>query len=320
MVASVPVDLPSIIEVPPRRAAQHLYALSRDLYAPVLTNFAARCLDELRVERGGLNICLARDGISLFLAQRVLLHVAPARFHGVAPRQVQLAYLSRHLARDGSHCTATRALVESYLNDQGLRHARSVTFVDIGIHGTIQDELQRWYPTYDIRGHYLIYHRRSGDPNASRKRGYLVGDPAAEDATYYLRREVIHLLEDLWSGVYESVTVLRPATAQGRGVHVHPVLQRLGTRSRLRVRTTTLRRLKRAALRGVVDGVAQAACVGKIGRLRGVAGRNQITDQAQQLADWIASTREEWSPDAWLWRALIRPDRAHGGRWDEANE
>jgi hypothetical protein len=320
MVASVPVDLPGIVEVPPGRAAQYLYALSRDLYAPVLTAFAVRCLDDLRAKRGGLNICLARDGISPFLAQRVLLHVAPARFRGVVPRQVQLAYLSRQLVRDGSLCTVTRALVEGYLHDQGLRRTHAVTLVDMGIHGSIQDALQRWYPTHDIRGHYLIYHRRADDPNASRKRGFLVGDPAAEDAASFLRREVIHLLEDLWSGVYESVTALRPAAALGRRVHVHPVLHRLGTCSRLRVRTITLRRLKRAALRGVVDGVAQAAGAGKIGHLRGVASRNQVTDQAQRLADWIASTREERSPDAWLWRALVRPDRSDSERRSDANE
>lgn len=320
MAAAVPADLASIVEASPQRAAQRLYTLSRDLYAPVLTAFAERCLDDLRADPSGVNICLARDGISPFLAQQVLLHVAPARFRGVGPRQVRLAYLSRRLARDGSRRTTTRALVESYLNDQGLRRAHAVTFVDIGIYGSIQDELQRWYPEHDFRGHYLIYRCRSGDPNATRKRGFLVGDPAAEDMVSYLRREVIHLLEDLWSGVYESVTTLRQTAVQGQDAHVHPVLQPLGTRSRLQTPADTLRRLKRAALRGVVDGVAQAGSAGKVGRLRGAARRSQITGQAQRLIDWIASTREEGSPDSWLWRALIRPDRTEGGRCGEANE
>jgi hypothetical protein len=308
MMASPPFDLLGSFELLPEHAAHQLYAVSRDLYAPILAAFAARCLDDLRVARNGLNLCLARDGISSFLAQRVLLRVTPARFRGVSSRQVRLAYLSRHLVREGCACVATRRLVEGYLRGQGLTGARAVTFVDVGIHGRIQDAVQRWYPTGDIHGRYLIYHRRADDLNARRKHGFLVGDAASVDGTAFLRREAIHLLEDLWSGVYESVTKLRKVAGKRKGTRIRPALERLGTRSQLPVCASDLRRLKSMALRGLVDGVARTALASEPIFHDTTSGRDWVDDQARRLARWIASTREPESPDSWLWRLVIRPD------------
>lgn len=306
MVTTFPADAPGCFELLPAHAAHRLYAVSRDLYAPILAAFAARCLDDLRQEPRALNVCLARDGISPFLAQHVLLRLAPERFRGVSARQVRLAYLSRQLVQEGSACQVTRELVDGYLRDQGVRHAAPLTLVDVGIHGSIQDELQRWYPDRTIRGRYLVYRRRPGDANAARKQGFLVGAMGTGDEARFLRREVIHLLEDLWSGVHESVTCLRPVNSPDTGTRVRPALERLGTRTALSVPPRQLWSLKRAALRGTVDGVARVAR-SRGGVPRGAEARERIAGQARELAAWIASTRDDASPDAWLWRSLIRP-------------
>jgi len=307
MIDSTPGDSLAVFELPPPEAAERLYRVSRDLYAPVLAVFAARCLHALARDPGALTVCLARDGISAFLAQRALLRTLPGQFAGVTARRVRLAYLSRPLVSACSKSPPTRALVDHYLVPVGLRRTRRITLVDVGIHGSIQDELQRLYPQRQLRGEYLLYRRRPADQNAQRKRGFLVGDDEAEDERYFLRREMIHLLEDLWSGVFESVIALR-AAPRNRGGRVHPQLERLGTRTTLPVQASELQRLKRIALRGVVDGVIHAAPECAVETEAGA--RQRAVEHARRLAEWIASTRERGSPDAWLWRAIIRPDRS----------
>lgn len=307
MTVSTPSDSLPVFELPPPHAAERLYMVSRDLYAPALAVFAARCLRALARDAGTLNVCLARDGISAFLAQRTLLRVLPEQFGNIAARRVRLAYLSRPLVGACSDSPATRALVDRYLVPVGLRRARRITLVDVGIHGSIQDELQRLFPQRQLRGEYLLYRRRPTDLNAGRKRGFLVGDSEAEDERYFLHRQMIHPLEDLWSGVFESVTILR-AASRARGGGVHPQLERLGTRTTLPLLADELRRLKRIALRGVVDGVMREAPQCAVDTEAGA--RQRAVEHARRLADWIASSRERGSPDAWLWRTIIRPDRS----------
>jgi hypothetical protein len=264
MMALVPDIARDIFELPPAHAAERLYTVSRDLYAPVLAAFAARCLDTLAARSRAINVCLARDGISAFVAQRVLLRLAPARFRRISPRRVRLVYLSRRLMDEALSVPATFRLADRYLRAAGLRRGASVTLVDVGIHGQLQDVLATCYPECSLRGEYLVYRRRPADVNAAFKRGLLAGDPHAADAVCFLRRETIHLLEDLWSGVYESVDTLceelpcRPARSSRHVRRVRPRLYRLGERSVQPLLGAELRRLKCAALRGVVDGVAHA--------------------------------------------------------------
>lgn len=343
MMALIPDSARTIFALPPIDAAERLYTLSRDLYAPVLAVFAARCLDTLAGRPRAINLCLARDGISAFVAQRLLLRLAPARFRRISPRRVRLVYLSRQLMAEALVEPATFLLTDRYLRAAGLRRGAPVTLVDVGIHGQLQDVLSVCYPECSLRGEYLIYRRRPEDTNAAYKRGLLAGDPEAPatamtdmaDTACFLRRESIHLLEDLWSGVYESVDALREesldrqAHTQHRVHHVRqvhrvrPRLYRLGERSVSPLLGAELRRLKRAALRGVVDGVAaiaprlvrRARAAEAAGAGGGVMEHEAFIANARRLGEWIAASRAPGSPDAWLWQALIRPDR--GGTDDD---
>lgn len=324
MMAMVPDIARDTFELPPAYAAERLYTVSRDLYAPVLAAFAVRCLDTLAGRPRAINLCLARDGISAFVAQRLLLRLVPARFRRISPRRVRLVYLSRRLMAEALADPATFRLADRYLRDAGLHRGTPVTLVDVGIHGQLQDVLSVCYPECSLRGEYLIYRRRPADVNAAFKRGLLVGDPqvtdAADDAADFLRRDAIHLLEDLWNGVYESVDALREVPRRwprhsSRGARhasrVRPWLYRLGERSTHPLLGAELRRLKRAALRGVVDGVARIGP--QMSRMAGESsdrvGREALAQSAHRLGDWIAASRTPGSLDAWLWHALIRPDR-----------
>lgn len=319
MMAMVPDTARDIFELPPPCAAERLYSVSRDLYAPVLAAFAARCLDALAARPRAINLCLARDGISAFVAQRLLLRLAPARFRRISPRRVRLVYFSRHLMAAALSEPATFRLADRYLRAAGLRRGASVTLVDVGIHGQIQDVLTACYPECSLRGEYLVYRRRPVDVNAAFKRGLLVGDPQAADAACFLRRETIHLLEDLWNGVYESVDTLREESPRRspcsprHARRVRPRLYRLGERSAYPLLSAELRRLKRAALHGMVDGVARIApqMSRRVGaEISGEPGSHEALDEsARRLGDWIAASRTPGSPDTWLWQALIRPDR-----------
>ena len=316
MMAVVPDIARDVFELPPAHAAERLYTVSRELYAPVLAAFAARCLDALAGRPRGINLCLARDGISAFVAQRILLRIVPGRFRRLSPRRVRLVYLSRRLMAEALDDPATFRLMDRYLRSAGVRRGASVTLVDVGIHGQLQDALAVCYPECALRGEYLVYRRRPTDVNAAHKRGLLVGDlqwADAIDTACFSRRETIHLLEDLWNGVYESVDGLREETfhhttySSRRTRRVRPRLYRLGERSAYPLLGGELRRLKRAALRGVVDGVT---CVARDEALAcDRLGGNELAERVRRLGEWIEASRTSGSPDAWLWRALIRPDR-----------
>ncbi|MFI5274333.1 MAG: hypothetical protein ACHQ4H_14965, partial [Ktedonobacterales bacterium] len=75
-------------------------------------------------------------------------------------------------------------------------------------------------------------------------------------------------------------------------------------------RRTEVRRRKRIALRGLVDGVMRAAPQCAVDPQAEAGARRRAVEHARRLADWIASSRERGSRDAWLWRTVIRPDRS----------
>ena len=235
------------------RAARRLYEVSRDYYAPVLAAFAAAWLDELAQRPDGVALCLGRDGLTPFLAARVLLRTSPHRFRGVHPRRVQHAYVTRLLARGAVADAAQAALLDQYLRGRGAVVGIPLTLVDVGIHGSIQDCLQRMYPRRHLRGHYLVLRQRDGDPHGARKRGFLaeldvapraplsidpswppppgveLGGRLRDGDPLFLRPRSVHVLEDLWNGVSEAPEGLQAVAHGGRVVAVRHRVDRILT-------------------------------------------------------------------------------------------
>lgn len=299
------------------RAARRLYEVSRDLYAPVLAAFAAEWLGELNGHPDGVALCLGRDGLTPFLAARALLRASPRRFRNVHPRRVQLAYVSRMLAQGAVADPGRAALLDRYLRARGAASGASLTLVDVGIHGSIQDCLQRLYPACQVHGRYLVLRRRDGDPHGARKSGFLAeldvparlplrigpscppppewalgrtsrGDPL------FLRPRSVHVLEDLWNGVGEAVEGLRVCARGGRVVAVRRRMDRVLSLPPGPVITTAERIvLKRAALRGVVDGVARG-------------DRGAALAPARGLAAWFLALEDPDPVDRHILEALVR--------------
>ncbi len=305
--------------------AQRLYEVSRDRYAPVLAAFATEWLDELARQPNGVAICLGRDGLAPFLAARTLLRIYPRRFRDVHPRRVQLAYLSRPLVQSAVADLGQAALLDRYLRGRGVTEGKPLTLVDVGIHGSIQDGLRRIYPRRAVSGRYLVLRRRSGDSNGAFKRGFLAdldvaprspleigrswppppgwelggtlrcGDPL------FLRPRSVHVLEDLWNGVGEAAEGLRVSDKSERVMVVRCRADQVLTLPPGPTITPMQRVvIKRAALRGVVDGVAQ-------GRPEGEAG--DISEATRGLAAWLGQLDNPAPVDAHILRALVRRGR-----------
>ncbi len=323
------------------RAARRLYEVSRDHYAPVLAAFAAAWLDDLARHSDGVALCLGRDGLTPFLAARVLLRTSPRRFRGVHPRRVQLAYVSRLLARGAIADAGQAALLDRYLRGRGAVGGIPLTLVDVGIHGSIQDCLQRMYPRRRLRGHYLVLRRRDGDPHGSRKRGFLaeldvaphaplsidpswppppgaeLGGTLRDGDPLFLRPRSVHVLEDLWNGVSEAAEAFQVAAHGGRVVAVRRRIDRvltlpLGPAIAPRERVA----LKRAALRGVVDGVAR----GQWGDGGAAPGAASVPTVAGGLGDWLRGLEDPDPLDRYILTALVRGDDRGAGYADEPDE
>lgn len=318
--------------------ARRLYEVSRECYAPALAAFATRWLEELARQPCGVALCLGRDGLAAFLAARTLLRMHPRRFRRVPPSSVRLAYLSRPLVRDAACDPAQRGLLDRYLRARGVHEGRPLMLVDVGIHGSIQDCIQKIYRERAITGQYLVLRRRSDDANGATKHGFLVeldvapqcaleigqslpalpswdlggivrrGDPV------FLRPQSVRVLEDLWNGVGDSAERF-DVSAKGQSVTV--VRSRLDQviELPLQARITARQRIeyKCAALRGVVDGVARDWPGG---------GRNE-RDATDGLAGWLGSLDDPSPIDARILGALVREgglDGAAGGGIDGGDD
>lgn len=315
------------------RMSERLYDVSRSRYAPVLSAFATGWLDELAARPDAVAVCLGRDGLAPFLAARTLLRRHPRRFRGVHPRRVRLVYVSRPLARGAAADPAQAALLARYLRDRGVPDGRPLLLVDVGIRGSIQDSLQRVSPGRAMAGRYLVLRRRSGDPNGACKRGFLAELDAAPRAplwiapswppppgwelggtlrsgdALFLRRRTIHVLEDLWNGVGESAEGLQTSACGARILVVRgrpapvPVLTLAPS---LPLPPERQAAVKRAALQGVVDGVAQS---------RPDATPDDVAGATRAFAAWVAALEGPAladPADAHILHTLVRPHpRAH---------
>ncbi len=320
------------------RAARRLYEVSRDHYAPVLAAFAVAWLDDLARRPDGVALCLGRDGLTPFLAARVLLRTSPQRFRGVHPRRVQLAYVSRPLARRAIADAAQAALLDQYLRGRGAVGEVPLTLVDVGVHGSIQDCLQWMYPGRRLHGHYLVLRRRDGDPHGARKRGFLAEldvaprAPLSIDPSWppppgaelggtlrggdplFLRPRSVHVLEDLWNGVSEAAEGLQIAAGGERVVAVRRRVDRVLTLPPpLEPAMAPGERvaLKRAALRGVVDGVARGDWGGAPGEVSAAAGG---------LGGWLRGLEDPDPLDRYILTALVRGDDRRSDHADEPDE
>ena len=320
------------------RAARRLYEVSRDYYAPVLAAFASAWLDELARRPDGIALCLGRDGLTPFLAARVLLRTSPRRFRSVHPRRVQLAYVSRPLARGAIADSAQAALLDRYLHGRGAVGEIPLTLVDVGIHGSIQDCLQRMYPRRRLRGHYLVLRRRDGDTHGARKRGFLADldvaprSPLSIDPSWppppgatlggtlrggdalFLRPRSVHVLEDLWNGVSEAAEGLQVAAQGGRVVAVRRRVDRILTLPPQQAIAPGERvALKRAALRGVVDGVAR-------GQWDDAPSAVSVSAAAGGLGDWLRGLENPEPLDRYILTALVRGDDRRSEHADEPDD
>ncbi|WP_102127010.1 hypothetical protein [Deinococcus planocerae] len=304
------------------RYVRRLYEVSRDRYAPALATFAAGWLDDLAGQPRGVALCLGRDGIAPFVAAQTLLRAAPRRFRGVHPRRVTLAYVSRPLAQAAATDAAQARLLDRYLHRRGVSGRHPLTVVDVGIHGSIQDCLQRLYPDRPVRGHYLVLRRRHADPNGAAKRGFLadldvappaplglapswppppgweVGGTLRTGEVCFLRPRSIHVLEDLWNGVGGSAAGLREEGRGGRVVVVRPRDTPELSLGAPPLPPRTRARLKRAALRGIADGVARAC--------RGGAPPDDVPGAVRELAAWFRDLEQPAPLDAHLLDLLVR--------------
>jgi hypothetical protein len=316
-------------------ATRRLYEVSRDLYAPVLAAFAVAWLDELARRPDSVALCLGRDGLTSFLTARTLLRTSPRRFRGIHPRRVQLAYVSRPLARGAVAEADQAALLDRYLRGRGAGDGIPLTLVDVGIHGSIQDCLQRIYPRRQVRGRYLVLRRRDGDPHGARKRGFLAELDVAPrarlsiDASWppppgweaggtlrggdplFLRPRSVRVLEDLWNGVGEAVDGLRVTDRGGRVVAVRRRVDRVLALPRAPTITPMERvAFKRAALRGVVDGVLGGGAPDDVSTVAAVGG----------LSDWLRGLENPDPLDRYILTALVRGDDRGLGHADEFDE
>jgi hypothetical protein len=303
-------------------AVHRLYQVSRKLYAPILAGFATRWLEEMTADPESVALCLGRDGLAPFVAAHALLQTNRHRFRSIKPRRIRLAYISRVIAQEATEKPDKARLLDRYLQGQGVKGDRPLTLVDVGIHGSIQNSLQDLFPQRPCKGHYLVLRRRADDPNGAAKTGYLADlDVAAPSPLnigalwppspgwerggtlragnpVFLHPRSIHILEDLWNGVGGSALSLQVSEQTGRVVVVRPSTTEVVFPPQSMLSATMTAQLKRAALKGIFDGV--------IHDHRGGAPPEKITQAVQEFGAWFSELDHSTTAEQSLINLLVR--------------
>lgn len=316
-----------------QRAIHRLYRVSRELYAPILAGFATRWLEEMATEPESVALCLGRDGLAPFVAAQALLQTNRRPFRHIKPRRLRLAYISRLIAQEATRKPGQAELLDRYLQGQGVKGDRPLTLVDVGIHGSIQDSLQNLYPQRPCKGHYLVLRRRADDPNGDAKKGYLADLDVAEPSPLnigalwppgpgwerggtlrsgdplFLHPRSIHILEDLWNGVGGSALSLQVSEPTGRIMVVRPSNVEVVFPPQSMLSPMMTAQFKRAALKGIVDGVLHDH--------RGGAPPDKIAQAVQEFGAWFRELDQSTSADQSLINLLVRRSSGQDhGNWE----
>lgn len=301
------------------RASLRLYELSRDYYAPLLIKFSEDNLAWLMQNPNSLNLCLGRDGLASFLVQRKIIELFPETYASVRPGSIRHLNISRELI-----LTSGEDLIGEFLRRATFFEAESVTLIDNGIVGTIQNVIQRLYPGKNITGRYMLARNLLHDENRFKKKGFIVqtdcewrnkhlvdlkitgGNAPSYLALSFLTPEFVHQQEDLWNGIYESPGQLVRENGVVRPLnHCRKIQQIPGELAQLRGLSAegNYSVIKKLALRGIIEGVNLYR------RQRELGLDYQAKDAIDNFAGWLSLVDKEDSDNALdgrMVRALAR--------------
>jgi len=172
-----------------------LYDCTQEFVAPVITAFSNNLLRGSSDRGGATVIYAARDGLGSYLVSKALLEKFPDRYDAVGSEQLVYAYLTRKVVWDSSRDTLRR-----YFAELGVPIEKEIVLADVGMYGSILEDLDFKVPEYRITAvEYLI-------SRTSKARGFL--DDGHEHQLPVFRfisgNPAVHFLEDTYSGSLTS--------------------------------------------------------------------------------------------------------------------
>lgn len=235
------------------KLCQELYRRSRDIIAPIYINMADRMLKELNDGHYDCIVALARDGLPVSLAAKLLLVEDPYRYPKVKSEQIMYLYASRKILDRVIHpqSEADKKLREKYL--QYLRQkqqwkGKRVYLADVVTSGkttTLATEILQIAGASSVRA-LLV------DTVVSENRDSFLKS-ALHNPGYDLGTDIALLeLESLFNGSFESVTDIEE-TQSGA---VRPVSIRKNINANVETRGLSRESLimfNRVAIKGLMD-------------------------------------------------------------------
>lgn len=116
--------------------AKELYVRTRDVIAPLYLNYSDRLLQQLNDGQADRVLCLARDGLPIAVAMKLLLRLDPERYPNVTADKISYLHSSRGILRKVVNPTTSedqilRKNYLAYLRQKGLFDCKRITIADI---------------------------------------------------------------------------------------------------------------------------------------------------------------------------------------------
>lgn len=183
---------------------REVYQKTRDVVGPAYIALADSLLTRLSEGKTDLVLALARDGLPLSLAQKLLLNLEPERYRGAKPRQIKYLHISRRFLDRVSSEPEFAKQYRSYLKRIGIFSAGTITLTDL-LSGTgkTHEGVQKLLPGKNVEGFYMDMHTERTNSHSFLKE--TLGDPSA----FLTNDNMLLLFEALFSGPLESAQGIR---------------------------------------------------------------------------------------------------------------
>jgi HAD superfamily hydrolase (TIGR01549 family) len=282
--------------------AREVYQKTRDVVAPAYIALSETLLQRLAHGESDINLCLARDGLPMAIAQKLLLHYEPERYPGVRPDQIRYLHVSRRFLERRPDDPEFAQKYADYVARLDVGQAQKITITDLlSGSGKTHEGMKKILQGKQVDGFYIDSHQRSPSYHS------LLNDTLGP-AQHLSSDNMLILFETLFSGPYESAAdIINKSVGYApelHGKHLPPEVLVRGLSEQ------SILLLNRIAIRGIIDSVETTHRRRSLG----------MVDQSDtEIMSRFYAFINNKPTDAWvdIWRTIPWQDY---GKWYIASE
>lgn len=140
--------------------AKEMHRQSRDIIAPMYINYSEKMLQDLNSGKADGVLCLARDGLAISVAMKLMRRLDPDRYPNVKSEQIKYVLASRGLLKkvispEKPEHFELRDKYLGYLRQKNVLDLKKVILADVVSAGTSYDAMKSILGTAEVKGYFI---------------------------------------------------------------------------------------------------------------------------------------------------------------------